>query len=131
MLNQQFAELFITMYRSGMPITDVFRLVGNAIDNKMYSSSIVEIGNRIEKGDTVAESTEQCVFFPFSLKSLFQMGEKTGEFDRNMDHFIRQSKNELELSLKTAMYVIYVFFLFVLSLMILYMKGMFRQISLM
>ena len=119
-LNIQFAEMFISIYRSGLPITDVFSLIGNAIENKLYGAEIHKIGERIEQDESVADSVEQCYYFPYRLKNIFVIGQKTGEFDKNLDYFISQSKYQIELSLKTAMYVIYIFFLAAVSFLIIF-----------
>jgi len=98
-LNKQFAELFVSLFKTGLPIKQVFELIGKALPNQVYGGAIRTIGARVDRGATVSEATDACAYFSLELKRLFRLGEITGEYDNNMDDFIQGQA--LEVTLET------------------------------
>ena len=120
MLNMQFVELFNNIFKTGLPIVDVFLLIGEAIDNRVYGSEIIQIGNRIDTGVGVAEAAKQCRYFSKEIKYIFETGKHTGEYDRNMDYYIHKENTEITLQLKNQLITLYIIYIGVLAVIIWY-----------
>ena len=125
-LNKQLAELFIPLFQSGIPIADVFQLIGNAVQNKIYADRIRAIGIRVERGEKVSEAISENPYFSAELTTLFNVQEISGEFDKNLDYFIERTEQEYQLSLKTALYVAHFIYMVVLVQLIEWMRNTFN-----
>lgn len=126
-LNKQFMELFMSLFNSGLHIVNVFNLIGNTMENKIYSKEIINIGERIEQGVSILESIDGCKFFPYYLKTLFHLGKITGEYDKNFDSYIRQKELEISLKIKKIMEYSYIILLVILIILTLLMRTQFKQ----
>ncbi|MFC1477369.1 type II secretion system F family protein [candidate division KSB1 bacterium] len=126
-LNRQFAEHFISMYRTGLPITDVFTLIGEAIDNKIFGRAVSSIGETIQNGSTIVDAVDQCIYFPHSLKEHFHTGAMTGEYDKNLDSFIQQEDIRIRDFANKAFLYMYLLYLIILIALIGLMRGSFTR----
>ncbi len=106
--NKTFSELFLILYKSGISIIDVFKMIGKNFENKLYGEDLIYTAELLEGGKKVSEAIENCRYFPFDLKHIFHVGVQTGEFDRDLQFFIMKTEREIKFETKKVMTYIYV-----------------------
>ncbi len=124
-LNGRFAELFNSLQNAGVSIADVFYLSADTFANRMYAMEIRAIGSRLERHMRIADAIAPCPYFPFQFKSIFHIGEQSGEFEENLMAFARQKDLDIAYNLKKIFEISYIVILFMLIALIMIMNSYF------
>ncbi|MFC1562227.1 type II secretion system F family protein [candidate division KSB1 bacterium] len=125
-VNTKFAEHFKSIFKTGIHIEEVFRLIGDSMENRIYGSEVRAIGERINRGEKVSEVAASCHYFPHDLKEHLRLGDITGEYDRNLDLFIGKKNREIRDFTQKAKLYLYIAYLSLLCMLILIMWGSFN-----
>jgi type IV pilus assembly protein PilC len=77
----RFARTFAALLRSGVPILETLRIVGQSAGNTVVEVAVEKTASSIEHGDNLAEALGQHAIFPPMLVKMISAGEQTGKVD--------------------------------------------------
>jgi len=77
----RFAKLFFTMNKTGISITKAFEIMQQTMDNQVYYKEIGIVADKISRGEKIADSIGQSVYFTSLLVEMISIGEKSGSLD--------------------------------------------------
>lgn len=77
----RFARTFSALLRSGVPILETLRIVGQTAGNTLVEDAVVATSASIERGDNLATALKQHRIFPPMLVRMVAAGEQTGKVD--------------------------------------------------
>jgi type IV pilus assembly protein PilC len=95
----RFARTFSALIRSGVPILETLRIVGQSSGNKLIEASVLGTGEKIEKGDSIAAAMGQYPVFPPMLVRMVAAGEQTGKVDVMLEKIADFYDEEIEATL--------------------------------
>ena len=95
----RFTRTFAALIRSGVPILETLRIVGQSSGNKLIESSALGMVDRIEKGDSIAVAMGQYTVFPLMLVRMVAAGEQTGKVDVMLEKISDFYDEEIEATL--------------------------------
>ncbi|MFC1558085.1 type II secretion system F family protein [candidate division KSB1 bacterium] len=124
-LNKNFSEIFTSLFNAGLNLMDIFHLIGNSINNKIYGKELISIGDRIEEGNSLKYEINNCRYFSPSLKNLLLLGIHTGEFDKNLNSYIEYLESDIEFNIKKIFQITYIIILMFLIILVMIMKSVF------
>ena len=75
-------QLFFTLFKSGLPISETIRVTADALTNACYRKTMAEVGVRVAKGTMLAQSLEAYpLLFPKNFVNIVATGEKSDTLD--------------------------------------------------
>ena len=77
----RFARTFAALLRSGVPILETLRIVGQSAGNTVVERAVEKTATSIERGDNLAVALGQHPIFPPMLVRMVSAGEQTGKVD--------------------------------------------------
>jgi len=78
---------FSILYRSGLPIIQVFKACQSGlIGNKFIEKAVGEVGEEVMAGSTITESMHRQPVFPALLIRMIAVGESSGNLDKALDN---------------------------------------------
>jgi type IV pilus assembly protein PilC len=77
----RFARTFAALLRSGVPILETLRIVGQSSGNSVVEDAVEKTAASIERGDNLAVAMRQHPIFPPMLVRMVGAGEQTGKVD--------------------------------------------------
>lgn len=94
----RFAENLSTLIAAGIPIADALEVVADLIGNNVYRRVILDIKNRVVKGEGVsyALAVHEKAVTPLFVQ-MASVGEKTGRLDSSLLNIVRFFKREAEI----------------------------------
>jgi type IV pilus assembly protein PilC len=95
----RFSRTFAALLRSGVPILETLRIVGQSSGNTQLEYAVVATGVNIEKGDTLALALGQHKVFPPMLVRMVAAGEQTGKVDAMLEKISDFYDEEIEATL--------------------------------
>jgi len=95
----RFSRTFAALIRSGVPILETLRIVGQSSGNKLIEASVLGTGEKIEKGDGIAAAMGQYPVFPPMLVRMVAAGEQTGKVDVMLEKISDFYDEEIEATL--------------------------------
>jgi len=95
----RFARTFSALIRSGVPILETLRIVGQSADNKLIESAVRGTAEGIEKGGSIATAMGQHAVFPPMLVRMVAAGEQTGKVDVMLEKISDFYDEEIETTL--------------------------------
>ncbi len=95
----RFARTFAALLRSGVPILEVLRIVGQSSGNTQVEYAVVATAKNIEKGDSLALALGQHKIFPPMLVRMVAAGEQTGKVDTMLEKISDFYDEEIEATL--------------------------------
>jgi type IV pilus assembly protein PilC len=95
----RFSRTFAALIRSGVPILETLRIVGQSSGNKLIEASVLGMSDRIEKGDGMAMAMGQYPVFPPMLVRMVAAGEQTGKVDVMLEKISDFYDEEIEATL--------------------------------
>lgn len=109
-LNRVFLALALSRFsfgmslvvRSGMPLSAAMSLLSASVGNRVIGDSIQAARERLEQGDTLAESLELEESFKGLFRQMIEVGEESSRLDSMLDYVQRIYSEELDLTLETA-----------------------------
>ncbi len=95
----RFARTFSALVRSGVPILETLRIVGQSSGNTMVEKAVVETAVSIERGDNLATALGHHKIFPPMMVKMVAAGEQTGKVDTMLEKISDFYDEEIEATL--------------------------------
>jgi type IV pilus assembly protein PilC len=95
----RFARTFAALVRSGVPILETLRIVGQSSGNTMVEEAVDKTAGSIERGDNIALAMGQHPIFPPMLVRMVAAGEQTGKVDVMLEKISDFYDEEIEATL--------------------------------
>jgi type IV pilus assembly protein PilC len=95
----RFARTFAALLRSGVPILETLRIVGQSSGNTQVEYAVVATAASIEKGENLAVALGQHPIFPPMLVRMVAAGEQTGKVDAMLEKISDFYDEEIEATL--------------------------------
>ena len=95
----RFARTFAALLRSGVPILETLRIVGQSAGNTLVERAVEETAAGIERGDNLALALGQHKIFPPMLVRMVSAGEQTGKVDVMLEKISDFYDEEIEATL--------------------------------
>jgi len=81
------SQVGFTLYSSGIPASQIFRIITEASSNYYYRQSMAQITESIEKGTSPSRAMRAFPhLYPASFVSVIGVGEKTGTLDNSFSY---------------------------------------------
>ncbi len=97
----RFARSFSMMLKSGVPLTTALNLVADAVDNKYMGARIIEMRQRIEKGENLTRVAQASGLFTPMVMQMINVGEETGRVDELLAEVAEFYEREVDFDLKS------------------------------
>jgi len=95
----RFARTFAALLRSGVPILETLRIVGQSSGNTLVEEAVTRTATGIERGDGLAVALAQHRIFPPMLVRMVSAGEQTGKVDVMLEKISDFYDEEIEATL--------------------------------
>lgn len=95
----RFARTFAALLRSGVPILETLRIVGQSAGNTVVETAVEKTAASIERGDNLAVAMGQHRIFPPMLVRMVSAGEQTGKVDVMLEKISDFYDEEIEATL--------------------------------
>jgi type IV pilus assembly protein PilC len=95
----RFSRTFAALLRSGVPILETLRIVGQSSGNTVVEAAVAKTANSIEHGDNLAVALGQHKIFPPMLVRMISAGEQTGKVDVMLEKISDFYDEEIEATL--------------------------------
>ena len=95
----RFARTFAALLRSGVPILETLRIVGQSSGNTQVEYAVEKTAASIERGDNLALALGQHPIFPPMLVRMIAAGEQTGKVDVMLEKISDFYDEEIEATL--------------------------------
>ena len=95
----RFARTFAALLRSGVPILETLRIVGQSSGNTVVEDAVQKTAASIERGDNLALAMRQHSIFPPMLVRMVSAGEQTGKVDVMLEKIADFYDEEIEATL--------------------------------
>jgi type IV pilus assembly protein PilC len=95
----RFARTFAALMRSGVPILETLRIVGQSAGNTQVEFAVTKTANSIERGENLAAAMGQNSIFPVMLVRMISAGEQTGKVDVMLEKIADFYDEEIEATL--------------------------------
>lgn len=95
----RFARTFAALLRSGVPILETLRIVGQSAGNTVVEAAVEKTAASIERGDNLAVAMGQHRVFPPMLVRMVSAGEQTGKVDVMLEKISDFYDEEIEATL--------------------------------
>ena len=81
------SQLFFTLFKSGLPISEALAITSEAATNTHYQESIQQIKDRVGKGTTLSQAmSKYSKLYPKNMIGIIATGEKSGTLDTSFDY---------------------------------------------
>lgn len=97
----RYCRSFSMMLRSGVPLTAALNLVADAVDNKYMGDKVIEMRQRIEKGENLSRVSQSSGLFTPMVMQMINVGEETGRVDELLAEVSEFYDREVDYDLKT------------------------------
>ena len=97
----RFSRSFSMMLHSGVPLTNALNLVADAVDNAYVSASVIEMRQRIEKGENLTRVSHASGLFTPMIMQMINVGEETGRVDELLAEVAGFYEREVDYDLKS------------------------------
>lgn len=77
----QFTRTMSTLIGSGIPLIDSITIVTDVVKNKIAKDALMQVNEKISRGEGLYYSIEETGIFPNMLCSMVRIGEETGALD--------------------------------------------------
>lgn len=93
-----FLQYFSIMIRAGIPLSSTMKILSRQTSNKRFAQIIDDIGNRVEKGGSLAESFRvyRDVFGDLFI-NMVEAGETSGRLEESLNQLYKQAKKKNEM----------------------------------
>ncbi len=97
----RFSRSFSMMLHSGVPLTNALNLVADAVDNAYVGAAIIEMRQRIEKGENLTRVSRASGLFTPMIMQMINVGEETGRVDELLAEVAGFYEREVDYDLKS------------------------------
>jgi MSHA biogenesis protein MshG len=97
----RFARSFSMMLKAGVPLTTALNLVADAVSNSYMRKAIIDMRQRIEKGENLSRVAHASGLFTPLVMQMINVGEETGRVDELLKEVAEFYEREVEYDLKS------------------------------
>ena len=97
----RYARSLSLTLEAGVPLTSALSLVANAVDNAFMASRIVEMRQKIERGESLLRVSHQSGLFTPLVMQMIAVGEETGRVSELMTEVAEFYEREVDYDIKT------------------------------
>jgi type IV pilus assembly protein PilC len=95
----RFARTFAQLIRSGVPILEVMRIVGDTSGNSVVTRALQSVAADVEKGEHLTAGLSRQPIFPPMMLRMVAAGESTGKIDTMLEKMADFWDEEIEATL--------------------------------
>lgn len=112
-------QLFATLFKSGLSITEILFIAGDGATNVVYGNALKSIGGQISSGGTLSDAMKKYPhLFPRSLLSIIAIGEKSGTLEDSFTYLTEYNRKEVFAATKRLPTIIEPMLLLVMGLLV-------------
>jgi type IV pilus assembly protein PilC len=119
-LMSRFARIFGALIESGLPILRSLTIVERTIQNTVVRQEIIDMGESIQKGKTIASSVRSGGIFPPAVIRMLEVGEEAGALDQMLYKISTFYDRQVDYRIKNLTTVIEPILLVVLGVSVLF-----------
>lgn len=94
-------ELFATLFKSGLLMSETLDIVSRSVTNLMYRDSLRRIRERVDQGETLSEVMKQYPsLYPRNLIGIVSTGERSGTLDQSFAYLAEFYVKEVKIRTK-------------------------------
>ncbi|MBN2802870.1 MAG: type II secretion system inner membrane protein GspF [Deltaproteobacteria bacterium] len=82
----RFAKTLATLLSSGVPLLTAMDITKGVLGNVVLEKVIVDAGNSIKEGESIAEPLKQSGYFPPVVTHMIAVGERTGQLETMLEN---------------------------------------------
>jgi type IV pilus assembly protein PilC len=90
-----------TLMASGVPMLEMLRITGKAVDNKVLEAAIGRSAEKVKGGKPLSGALAPEPSFVPLVPQMIKIGEQSGSIDQMMDKAATYYENELDIKIKT------------------------------
>lgn len=102
----RFTRTLSTLIESGLQLVDSLEIVSKVCGNKIAEEALIEIKDKVMKGESLYSSMEESKVFPPMLYSMVKIGEETGNLDDILNKTADFYDEELDSTIQAAVAMI-------------------------
>jgi type IV pilus assembly protein PilC len=95
----RFTRTLASLIRAGVPILEVFQIVGNTVGNVVVEKAVKVSAADIERGESLSASLAKHPFFPSMVIRMMTAGEQTGKLEVMLERVSNFLDEEIETTL--------------------------------
>ena len=99
----RFCYTLSAMLSGGVNMIDGLLICGIASDNKIVEENVMEVKDKVERGEGLAESMRETIIFPNMVVSMVEVGEQTGALDTMLAKIAEIYEEEVEEQVKALL----------------------------
>lgn len=92
----RFAQALALAMRSGVPLVQGLEIVALTVDNRRFERAIVEMRERVSRGDSIRVAAAGTGMFPKQMLQVIAVGEETGALDGLLEELGEFYRTEVE-----------------------------------
>lgn len=92
----RFSQALALAMRSGVPIVQGLEIVALTVDNKRFERAILEVRERVGRGDSIRVAAAGTGMFPKPMLQVIAVGEETGSIDGLLEELGDFYRTEVE-----------------------------------
>lgn len=103
----RFCQTFASLAQAGVPVLEIFQIVGGVVGSKVYEVEITKISADVENGVKISTAIRKSKYFPAMVGQLVSVGEQSGDlaeifnvlgefFDKEVDSMAKNLSTLLE-----------------------------------
>ena len=96
----RFARSFSMSFSAGVPLLQALGITARAVDNSYIESKLQQMGNGIERGDTLTNTAAGTEIFTPLVLQMLAVGEETGAIDTMLNDVAEFYEREVDYDLK-------------------------------
>jgi type II secretory pathway component PulF len=90
------AQLFTTLFRSGLSITEIISIAGEGSTNLAYRNALRAVGSQIDRGTTLSGALRSFPeLFPRNMLAILSVGEKSGTLEDSFSYLTTYFRKEV------------------------------------
>ncbi len=98
----RFAENISTLISSGLSINNALKITKDTVDSEVYKKIISETEERVSEGEKISSVLVKYPdFVPAFVVQMIQVGEETGQLDRNLMEIVNFYQKEVKRAVET------------------------------
>lgn len=99
-LVERFCRVLSSMASAGVVLPEALRVASQSLRNKVFTSSLSQVGEAMMHGEGLARPLAATGLFPATAARMIRVGEETGTLDLQLDVTARYYEGELDYRLK-------------------------------
>ncbi len=95
-----FGKTFVLLTKAGVPLVQGLNLISNSLSNTLYSDTVKELADEVEKGKSLSDVMSKYSIFPPLLWRMIGIGEQTGNMEevvsKVIEYYVDETTNLID-----------------------------------